>query len=295
MSALAKVFVVFVFVLSVAFFGTSATLFKTRMDWKTAYLQLQKEVFGDPKAKEEGDKAGKLGQLTAHIGTLKSQIDEDVKTIQNLKFTQDQQAKDLQRLTGEVNEEKGKVEMAQNAAKAANLTNQQLAKDLATEKQRLTEKDDLINKTKTDLDTAVADAAEARKERDRLRIDLEKAQTDLGVARTEYKDSSEKVQSLELLVKAYEVKYPAIKSPLLPAIDAMVNAVDLDEKLVVLSVGRDDNVQTGFEFTVYRGDEYIGKVQVIKVYPNLAGARIVVLKDGAQIQRGDKASTRLGS
>ena len=37
MSALAKVFVVFVFLLSILFFGTSATLYLTREDWAANY------------------------------------------------------------------------------------------------------------------------------------------------------------------------------------------------------------------------------------------------------------------
>ena len=37
MSALAKVFVVFVFLLSILFFGTSAPLYLTREDWATNY------------------------------------------------------------------------------------------------------------------------------------------------------------------------------------------------------------------------------------------------------------------
>ena len=44
MSALAKVFVVFVFLLSISFFATSATLFLTREDWATKYETYRTEV-----------------------------------------------------------------------------------------------------------------------------------------------------------------------------------------------------------------------------------------------------------
>ena len=44
MSALAKVFVVFVFLLSILFFGTSATLYLTREDWAKNYDEFKEEV-----------------------------------------------------------------------------------------------------------------------------------------------------------------------------------------------------------------------------------------------------------
>ena len=44
MSALAKVFVVFVFMLSILFFGTSATLYLTREDWAKNYDEFKEEV-----------------------------------------------------------------------------------------------------------------------------------------------------------------------------------------------------------------------------------------------------------
>ena len=282
MSALAKVFVVFVFILSVAFFGTSATLFKIRMDWKKAYLML------------EADSKKALDELTKHNESLNKELDERIQTISLQKATQDQQSKEILKLTTDFNEQKGKAEMAQSAAKAADQLSQQAMKTLETEKLSNKSLQEQIDKVRADLDRAVGDAAEARKERDSIRLDLEKAQTDLRVARTEYKGLSEELDTKTLLVQVYETRYGAIAGTPRPVIDAMVNAVDTEEKLVVLSVGRDDKVEPGYDFTVYRGDQYIGKVQVIKVYPNLSGARITVLKEGAQIQRGDKASTRLG-
>jgi len=78
-----------------------------------------------------------------------------------------------------------------------------------------------------------------------------------------------------------------------PPIHAKVNAVDPKEKLVVLSAGKDQKVENGYEFLVYRGGQFVGKVQVIKVYPDLSGARILFAKDGMEIEQGDSATTSL--
>jgi hypothetical protein len=71
-----------------------------------------------------------------------------------------------------------------------------------------------------------------------------------------------------------------------------IKAVDSSEGLVVLVAGRDDGLELGRELTVTRGDSFVGKIQVIKVYPNLSAARIVSGRDGLAIQPGDTADTR---
>ena len=78
-----------------------------------------------------------------------------------------------------------------------------------------------------------------------------------------------------------------------PPIEARVVAVDAGEKLVVLSVGRDQKVEKGFRFTVYRGSSFVGKVEVFEVYPDLSGARILFTKEGSMVEQGDSASTAL--
>jgi hypothetical protein len=78
-----------------------------------------------------------------------------------------------------------------------------------------------------------------------------------------------------------------------PPIDALVEEVDVELKLVVLSVGKIDEVKEGYEFTIYRSDKFIGKVRVHKVYERLAGGRVLFTATGAQIQQGDQATTRI--
>jgi hypothetical protein len=76
-----------------------------------------------------------------------------------------------------------------------------------------------------------------------------------------------------------------------PAIEAVVEAVKANDRLVVLSVGKDQQVHEGFEFTIYHRDKTVGTVQVTKVYENLCGARILSTAPGETIRIGDKAAT----
>ncbi|MBF0245851.1 MAG: hypothetical protein HQL31_11390, partial [Planctomycetes bacterium] len=78
-------------------------------------------------------------------------------------------------------------------------------------------------------------------------------------------------------------------------IHGKVMSVRPDVNVVLLSVGMKDSVKEGFRFTIYRGGEYIGKVQVESVYPQMASAKILVDMNakGKSIREGDNASTRV--
>lgn len=72
-------------------------------------------------------------------------------------------------------------------------------------------------------------------------------------------------------------------------IRALVNAVDLSEKILVLSAGHDQQVGYGQAFLIHRDGKLVGAGQIIKVYPDLSGARILRTRDETTILRGDKA------
>ncbi len=84
---------------------------------------------------------------------------------------------------------------------------------------------------------------------------------------------------------------PGIGVSIAPKIDAVVVAVR--DGIVVLSVGRDDNVKAGYEFTVYEGSRFIGKVKVENVLGDMSGARVLFTDQGETIRAGNQASTRL--
>ncbi len=76
------------------------------------------------------------------------------------------------------------------------------------------------------------------------------------------------------------------------AIDGVVTGVSTNVNLVMLSVGRDDGVKAGYEFTVYRGGQYVAKIVVDRVEKDHCTGHA---KDGVQaapIHEGDRATTR---
>ncbi len=85
---------------------------------------------------------------------------------------------------------------------------------------------------------------------------------------------------------------PGVVEELALDIEGSVSAVDRDLGLVILSVGSDDDVEVGFEFTVYRRDTYIAMVVVEKVLDDMCGARVTHLDKDAEVQAGDNVMLR---
>ncbi|MBI4604827.1 MAG: hypothetical protein HY721_22930 [Planctomycetes bacterium] len=285
MSALAKVFVVFICVLSVVFFGTSATLFKTRNDWRTAYNTLNEATQKD---------LGSLKKRIEELSTLSSNREKDIIT---LKASQDEQAKTLASTQQALTEKEKDVKLAHENVATANKNATTAGENLKAKEAAYAQLQDSLGKARQSMDDALKQTATANVERDRMRLDLEKTQEELHNLKVEHTQLASTFETVKLerdrAVKALGPNAPGILANIAPLIHAVVKSVDSKEGLVLLSAGKDQKVEIGHEFTVYRGGEFVGKVKVHKVFPDLSGAQILFTKDGAEIQRGDKASTNI--
>jgi hypothetical protein len=84
--------------------------------------------------------------------------------------------------------------------------------------------------------------------------------------------------------------FPDILS--VPRISAEVTSVNPEANIVMLSAGRDDGARVGFEFTVHRGSEYVGKVIVKRVEADRCSGESKRPLERMPILVGDKATTR---
>tara|TARA_B100001750_G_scaffold245415_1_gene264994 strand:+ start:1313 stop:2179 length:867 start_codon:yes stop_codon:yes gene_type:complete len=287
MSALAKVFVVFVFLLSILFFGTSATLYLTREDWAANYDTYKKSV------------ETQLDVLEKRTSDLKSERDDLQDALRLVSEDELAKAGTIKVLRNEI---KGKdAQIANISAERNEAINAKTAVDnvnasLRSQTETLTTQ---LNEAHDKRDSAIGAEKVANAEKFRMKRDLDATTQELHEARVEFSSLSEKFDSLELAYGAVEKKLgkdgiEAILSGLVsPPIDALVEEVDSNLKLVVLSVGRQDEVKEGVEFTIYREDKFVGKVRVNKVYENLAGARVLFTAEGSDIRQGDRATTRI--
>ena len=77
----------------------------------------------------------------------------------------------------------------------------------------------------------------------------------------------------------------------LPDIKGKIASVDEENNLVVLNVGESQGVRKNFNFTVFRGDKFVAKVNVLQTYADYCAAQVVTQK--LPIELGDNAWTRL--
>ena len=128
----------------------------------------------------------------------------------------------------------------------------------------------------------------------RAQLDRQQIEEELGSVSEELARASRDLTDSMLTLRAVEssgFNLNDLGVTAMPKIDALVVAVR--DGIVVLSVGRDDNVKAGYEFTVYEGDQFLGKVKVENVLGDMSGARVLFTENGATIRTGNKASTVL--
>jgi myosin heavy subunit len=282
MSPLAKLFVVVNLLLSLAFFGSSATLFATRVNWHQEAVNFRKDA--EAKLAEVGKSYKTQGERLVQAEKDKERLNATVNSLTN----------DKKSLGGSLEEANRKIASGESRI----LTE-------VKEKTTLLSTQESLQKNNTDitklLEAARKDAEEAKGAKElatndmtRMRLDLDKAMSEYSKQLIEYNTLRSKAETMELqIAAAVKAGVNLEQFPTELPIDAVIQAVEQEKKLVVLSVGRDQKVQEGFKFTVYRGDRFVGKVQVVKVYEDLAGARILFTQENESIQIGDKAATQL--
>ena len=75
--------------------------------------------------------------------------------------------------------------------------------------------------------------------------------------------------------------------------DGVVLGTRPELNLVMISLGAAQGVKPGFRFTISRGDQYISKVQIERVYPDMSSGRLMLKKGEVQVH--DEVKSRVGS
>jgi len=129
---------------------------------------------------------------------------------------------------------------------------------------------------------ACASPRESGSSSDRARIaELEKENAELR----------ETVEELEARITVITSHGDVSVDPAYPKVDAFVLNVDREQNLVVLNQGKNDGVEIGFVFTLYRGSTFKGLVRITEVQPGMSTG--LILNEKNAIATGDSATTVL--
>jgi peptidoglycan hydrolase CwlO-like protein len=295
MSLALKIFIVLTLVMTVAFMFIQMTLFATRENWKRRWNEETRNFATEVKslssnlANESAQRVksenqvvllqGDITNLQAKLRDLENQITERAQRIQNLERDVAKQQTDYNALKEDYSAQSKSLDMVRQ--RNNELTNiAQVARAVAFNLNvKLAEVEDDLNNVQTELT--------------KRGEDLEKVNTELKGAKALVSQVREKFP------KVYEqVSDEKGGSKLVRAVVAAINppAKDGKQDFIMLSIGKEEGVEEGMEFIVYRDNKYVCKVRVEKVMNDMAPARVIPSSwntNGLTIQQGDIAANRL--
>ncbi len=286
MSILAKTFTVLILIFSVAFLSISLALYQHSIDWRDKFEKIV-----------DRHKAA-VRFYEGEIGNLKSEITAKDSYIQ----TKEEESRTLRQHIDSVGRQLVEKDTSYNQQLQQN---EKLLDDHGKVVEQLQDRQNRIALLERERDTAREEKSQAATDKEQaenqvarllsIKNSLEKDLTEL---RKEYVVTRQSLSDKELILNQLEAQNihvaDIVAGEVVKPIPAEVLAVmdDIQPALVLLSVGGNEGVKTGYEFTIYRGNEFVARVVVEKVLPNRAGARVQFPLD-ARILPGDSANTIL--
>jgi myosin heavy subunit len=281
MNTFAKVLVVIVLLLSSGFAISQMVLYSKREMYRAKYAEERQQ----------------RTKLEDQLETKTEQVDE-------IRIARDQIQ---QRLTSQVNNLKEDLQDAElqiSDLKRRNENLQTTASETSTRLNnlvdRLNEKDGVIDQLEQkveDLDGDLKDAlAKVENLDETVRTKENKIdQLDKRIAelQQEKRQIVQEREDLESVLAQLEAKGVHVGTTEVPIIEAKVVRVDNELGAVVLDKGKEDNVQVGYPFTIYRDSEYVARVYVQQVHEDYSLARVDKQLAQQDTKVGDEATTRI--
>ena len=280
MSVVAKILIVLNLLLAVVFLGSAATFLGAQETWKKKHNDLKTETDASI-AGLTADKASlqqKLRSTESDLSTAQTSL-ADIES--KWEAAQDNHAEVIKR------RDQLAVEMTKLTA-----IKDDLVKQIAALTKR---KDELVDEKETALGekrTAIEAENVAVTEQRRLHDNLNDANDMIGELEKQIVARDGQIESLDMQLRVYKEKYGELIGFAAPPLKGRVSAVNGELNIVVLSIGRDDKVEAGYEFTIYRGSEYVGKVVIDKVDKDFCSGYSRKEVEKAPIEVGDNATTR---
>jgi len=286
-SLVAKVFVVLNLIVAVVFLVFAMNVWTANTKWQKMY---EKEKMENVTilATAQKSQLNLWKSLVAEQGVNEQQKSDNYK----LKL-------DKNRLRDDLSQLQTQLAAIQNAKDIKDAENEELSRENRRHAENIVKLQNVVRKQQQAVLVERQNALNARNERSDMETELNTVKNTLAALQRDKRAMEEDLalqtnrinRLLERGVPIYEIlgEDVAATQPLLP--DAQVLAVRPEVNLVMLSVGTLQNVKPGYRFTISRGDQYVARVQVEKVYPDMCSARIdpkMVRKD-MEVQIHDDA------
>ncbi len=295
MSLALRIFIVLTLVMTLAFMFIQMTLFATRENWKRRWDVETKALSVEVKAATQALTSEGAGRVRA---------ENQVAALQNERNADQAKIKELE---GQITERAAKIQNVERDLAKAQTDFNALKEDYQTQSKSL----DMVRQRNGELTNI---SSVARAVAFNLNVKLAEVEDDLNNLQTEHTRSLETLEKANTDLKQanafvaqvrdkFPKTYDALKdekSQGTAVVRAVVAAVRNNpqgqQEFVMLSIGKEEGVQEGQEFIIYRDSKYICKVRIEKVLNDMAPARVIPSTwntNSLTIQQGDQAANRL--
>jgi len=282
MSLFAKIMVVVNLILAVVFLAAAGTFLNATESWKAkhgAAVTLHATEKTNLEKQRDGQAAQKDQAVTAagHAETAKVAAEAKLSVLQN-------SSQALHEHNQKLEESLKTLAGTQQDMQTKNSELQTIIEDLRNEVARVEGEKRSLRDQNTTLTESLSRSEQVAKDTGAALAAQEIANGELTA----------KVDSMGTTVAMYNKHFGPLPGDLrMKALNAVVQAVDNANDIYILSVGSADEVEEGWEFTIYRDGEYIATVVIDKVFKNHASARTKSGLKRKDAQAGDGASTIL--
>ncbi|MFH0964558.1 MAG: hypothetical protein V2A58_11190 [Planctomycetota bacterium] len=261
MNTLTKVFIVAMLVLSLLVTVATASLFAQRTNWYKQYTDAKAEI---DKAKTAQRAAEQKAE--EQIRQADDKLREEVDLHKLTKGERDKYKADWESVRTKLNERDAEAQQLRDTLEGAQRNIADLQKRNDRVEQQLVE-------IKKDRDNAYKEKMEAIQDAVQLEKLVDAKEQQLRATERMLRQEQEKMQraSGEEIAPAYKIEG---------------TITSITDGYIAISVGSDDKVQDGDEFTVFRGATYVSRVRVVR-----AGRDVSVAKEMPEWRNGSEIIT----
>lgn len=276
MNFIGKIFVVFIFIMSIIFMTLSAVVYSTHHDWEAKAKLAQKQLEA-----KEADLTRKESSYNRMESELKAQKEASLQQVRKLESERDVLAGRTTNLQREVDDFRG--QMSETVA-VVNAT--QESNNKTTEENTQLRKDIRVAMEKTDeaYNKALAATDQLHQVARELEVAAEMRDGLLG-----------EVGRMTAVMNANDLDPSTSVDDVTPRVDGHVQAIARkgSQILIQVSIGEDDGLRKGHTVEIFRGTKYLGRAEILKTEPDRAIGRVDPRYQEGRIQEEDRVATRL--
>jgi len=287
MTFVGKVLVVVQLVLAICFMAFAGAVFTAETNWREKSKQLQADV-----EKARGDANTAVQQQQQRETELTAQLQALEQKVALVDGQLKQASDELSRTTQELQDARTAVD---RQTAVANLSQEQ-ATFRQEETQRQRERNQRLQEQINELLAKVREHEDALFARDLTIEAMQERQEGVIEQMSNYRQIL-LANNMSLNPEDYENLLDKMEPP--PTVTGQVINTRISEtsgvEFVLISLGQDDGFEKGHELSVYRGNDYLGKIKLTSVYPDKAVGTVIPssrLRNG-QIQKGDNVTPKL--